>query len=76
VESALRSFATLHPDNPITQTGVLSELSHHGVSSRLGRRRADVGHHFIDPVIVGAPWVAGGVAAYKVGKRLLRRQPG
>jgi hypothetical protein len=76
VESALRSFATPRPDNPVTQTGVLSEPRRHGVSSRLGRRRADVGHHLIDPVIVGAPWVAGGVAAYKVGKRLLRRQPG
>src|SRR3954469_1309141 len=36
VESHLRSFATLHPDNPITETGVLSELSRHGVSSRVG----------------------------------------
>ena len=26
-ESHLRSLATLHPDNPVTETGVLSELS-------------------------------------------------
>src|SRR4051795_7711387 len=32
-ESTLRSFGTLHPDNPITQTGVLSEFRRHGVSS-------------------------------------------
>src|SRR5215203_770839 len=35
-ESHLRSFATLHPDNPITQTGILSERSRHGYSSRVG----------------------------------------
>src|SRR3954453_14046368 len=33
VESHLRSFVTLRPDNPITETGVLSELSRHGVTS-------------------------------------------
>jgi hypothetical protein len=73
-ESALRSFATLRPDNPITQTGILSEPRHHGVGSRLGHNRADVGHHLIDPVLVGAPWVVGGVAAYRLGKRLVRHR--
>src|SRR3712207_2870140 len=56
-ESLLRSFVSLRPDNPITETGVLSELTHHGFSSRLGRRRADVVHHPVDAVIVGGPWV-------------------
>src|SRR3954470_24180685 len=32
--STLRSFVSAHPDNPVTETGVLSEISHHGVSSR------------------------------------------
>ena len=40
--SHLRSFATLRPDNPVTETGVLSEFSHHGVGSRLGDKRADL----------------------------------
>ena len=30
--SHLRSFASLHPDNPVTQTGVLSEFSAGGTS--------------------------------------------
>src|ERR1700710_347922 len=32
-ESHVRSMATLRPDNPVTQTGVLSEFRRHGVSS-------------------------------------------
>ncbi|MCW2675002.1 MAG: hypothetical protein JWR70_42 [Modestobacter sp.] len=71
-ESHLRSFATLHPDNPITETGVLSEFSHHGLSSRLGRRRSDLVHQPLDPVIVAGPWVAAGGAAF-VGIRTLMR---
>ncbi|MEU8609199.1 hypothetical protein AB0C29_14455 [Actinoplanes sp. NPDC048791] len=73
VESTLRSFASLHPDNPITETGVLSEFSHHGIASRFGRKRTDVRHQWIDPIIVGAPWVLGGVLAYRIAKRVAGR---
>jgi hypothetical protein len=72
LESHLRSFLTLHPDNPITETGVLSEFSHHGVGSRLGTGRADLAHQPLDPLIVGAPWVVGGGAAYLGLRRLSR----
>jgi hypothetical protein len=64
VESALRSFITLRPDNPITQTGVLAEAKRHGLQSRLGHNRADVKHHWMDPIIVGAPWVGAAAATY------------
>ena len=64
------SFLRLHPDNPITETGVLSELTHHGVRSRLGRRRADVAHQALDPVIVGGPWVLATWVGYRLVKRL------
>jgi hypothetical protein len=64
VESALRSFITLRPDNPITQTGVLAEAKRHGLQSRLGHNRAEVKHHWMDPIIVGAPWVGAAVATY------------
>jgi hypothetical protein len=57
VESGVRSLLTLHPDNPITQTGVKGELTHHGVSSRLGKHRTDVKHQLLDPVIVAGPFV-------------------
>jgi hypothetical protein len=70
VGGAARSFLTLHPDNPITETGVLSELTHHGVRSRLGRGRADVRHQALDPVIVAGPWVVAGVGVWRVARRV------
>ena len=73
VESALRSLLTVRPDNPITETGVLGELKHHGVSSRLGHGRADVKHHWMDPVVVAGPWVAGALATFRLVRRLRRR---
>lgn len=72
VESALRSFLTLRPDNPITQTGVRAEITHHGLSSRLGHNRADVKHHWMDPFIVGAPWVLAPMAVTRVVRRVRR----
>jgi hypothetical protein len=70
--STLRSFVSAHPDDPITETGVLSEFTHHGISSRFGRRRTDVKHQWLDPIIVGAPWVLSGVLAYRLVKRARR----
>jgi len=69
-ESHLRSFLTLHPDNPITETGVMSEFTHHGLSSRIGRKRTDLAHQTLDPVIVVGPWVAAAGVAW-VGVRKL-----
>jgi hypothetical protein len=57
IESHLRSFLTLHPDNPITETGVLSEFTRKPVSSRVRQKRADLHHNWIDPVLVGGPWI-------------------
>ncbi|HLM06381.1 MAG TPA: hypothetical protein VK402_14480 [Blastococcus sp.] len=71
-ESHLRSFATLRPDNPFTETGVKSEFTHGGLSSRIGTGRADLAHQPLDPVIVLGPWVAAaGVASVGV-RRLVR----
>jgi hypothetical protein len=71
-EHHLTSFATVRPDNPITETGVLSEFSRHGISSRVGQKRADVKHHTMDPFIVAGPWVAAGGAAYVAIRALAR----
>ncbi|WP_209436873.1 hypothetical protein [Amycolatopsis methanolica] len=72
-EHHARSMLTLRPDNPITQTGVLSEFSRRGVSSRLGKNRADVKHQMLDPIIVAGPWgLVGGLVAVTV-RKLLRR---
>jgi hypothetical protein len=70
IEHHLRSLVTMRPDNPVTQTGVLSEFSRHGVSSRLGQKRADLKHLPLDPIIVAGPWVAAGGVAWLGVKRL------
>jgi hypothetical protein len=72
VEHHLRSLLTTHPDNPITETGVWAEFTHHGMASRFGQKRADLAHQPLDPVIVAGPWVAAGGAAY-VGARKLAK---
>jgi hypothetical protein len=73
LESGLRSLLTLRPDNPITETGVLAEVKHHGLRSRLGHERADVRHHWMDPFIVGAPWALAAMATYAAVRSVARR---
>ncbi|GIG40832.1 hypothetical protein [Cellulomonas phragmiteti] len=70
-EAHLRSMATLRPDNPITQTGVLSEPRRHPVASRRGR--VDVRHQVLDPLIVAGPWVAGALVAVAAARAARRR---
>ena len=72
IESHLRSFASLRPDNPVTETGVLSEFSRHGFASRLGRNRADLKHQTLDPFIVAGPWVLAGIVVYRAVRRVIR----
>ncbi|MGY1637835.1 hypothetical protein ACI78V_14410 [Geodermatophilus sp. SYSU D00742] len=60
--SHLRSFVTLRPDNPVTQTGVRAESTRGGVHSR--RVRSDARHQVLDPVVVAGPWVAAAGGAY------------
>jgi hypothetical protein len=71
VEEHVKSFATLRPDNPITETGIKAEFTHHGLSSRLGRNRTDLVHQPLDPVIVAGPWVAAAVAGGRALARAL-----
>ena len=73
LESTLKSFVSLHPDNLISETGIRSELSHHGLSSRLHQKRADLVHQPLDPIIIAAPWVIGGAIMFSLIKRLARR---
>ena len=68
--SHLQSLLTLRPDNPITETGVLSEFTRHGIASRVGKKRADLAHQPLDVIIVAAPWVVAGAAVYRALKRL------
>ena len=80
LEHHLRSLLTLRPDNPLTQTGIRSELTHHGIRSRYGTKRTDTGHQLLDPVIVAGPWILAGSVAWRVvrgaGRALgIRRRP-
>ncbi|TLM72906.1 hypothetical protein [Pseudarthrobacter sp. NamB4] len=75
-EHHLRSFATLSPDNPVTETGVLSEPARHGLRSRFGSKRADVNHQWIDPIVVGGPWVLAGLGAVAAVRAVARRVAG
>lgn len=73
VEHHVTSLFTARPDNPITETGIRSELTHHGMRSRLGRKRADLAHAWMDPIIVAGPWLLAGEAiAVTLGKGLRR----
>lgn len=72
VESALRG----RPDNPVTETGVVAELTRHGLRSRLGKKRADVKHQALDPLIVAAPWLVAGYGAFVLGRGVARALSG
>ena len=72
VSSVLRG----KPDNPVTETGILAERSASPVASRFGRRRADTKHQWMDPLVVGAPWIAAAGVAGLAGKALARRLRG
>lgn len=68
-ESHLRSFLSRRPDDPVTQSGILSERRRHGIRSRYGVGRADSAHQLLDPFIVFGPWVAVG---WVVTRRVVR----
>ncbi|MDN4161832.1 hypothetical protein [Nocardioides abyssi] len=71
VENVARSIVTGHPDNPLTETGLTAELRHG--RSRFGSGRSDLRHQAVDPVVNGAPWVAGALAAAWAVRRVARR---
>jgi hypothetical protein len=71
-EHHLGALVTGHPDDPVTETGVLSERRRHGLSSRLETSRADRAHQVLDPVVVAGPWLAAGAAAFVVARRVVR----
>ena len=68
-ESHLRSFASLRPDNPVTETGVVAELRHNGLASRKGDRTDRV-HQALDPLVVAGPWVLGALLTYRAARRV------
>lgn len=72
VEHHLQSLVSLHPDNPITETGFMTELKYNGLAARANSKRADVNHMWLDPLIVAGPWVAAAGAGVLAVRRLRR----
>lgn len=71
-EHHIGSFLQMRPDNPITESGMMSEFTHNGLAARRGRHRADVLHHALDPLIIVGPWIAAGGVALR-GLRNLQK---
>jgi hypothetical protein len=71
--SSVTSVLRGKPDNPVTETGIAAELHGRPLHSRFGRGRTDLKHQWIDPLIVGAPWVAR-AAVVALAVRGLRRR--
>jgi hypothetical protein len=65
------ALSKLHPD-PIA-SGLRGELKGNGIASRFGKKRTDVKHQWLDPLVVAAPWLVAGLTGYRAVKRLRRR---
>lgn len=72
VESRISALRAGHPDNPLTETGVLGELKRHPLRSRFGRGRADLTHQPLDVLMVSAPWLVAAGLTYAAVRRLRR----
>jgi hypothetical protein len=74
-EQHVRALVSGRPD-PILETGLRSEVTAHGLSSRIGEHRADVRHQPVDQLIAAAPWIAIGTVGFIAARRVARsRQP-
>ena len=70
MESRVEAVGEGRPDNPLSETGIVAELRHHGIRSRMGQHRTDLKHQWMDALIVGAPYLVGGYLAYRAGSAL------
>jgi hypothetical protein len=71
-EALVGGVVTGRPDNLLSETGIVAEVRHHGLRSRLGRNRTDVVHHLLDPFVVTGPWAVAGYVGYRLGRRVAR----
>ncbi len=74
VVSHVRSFASTRPDNPVTETGIGTEITHDGLTARTRSSRSDTNHQWIDPIIVGGPWVVAGVVGGAAVRVVMQRR--
>ncbi|MCP2636457.1 hypothetical protein K0817_007720 [Microbacterium sp. HD4P20] len=72
VTAHARSLFSRHPDDPITQSGMLGERGRRPFASRFRRGRVDLKHTWLDPIVVVGPWVLTAVVVFKVGRSIVR----
>jgi hypothetical protein len=74
VESRIQALLSGRPDSRLLQTGVLSEFKRGGLRARIGQRRADVKHQWIDALVFAAPYLlVAGTAIYMLRRHGRRR---
>jgi hypothetical protein len=70
MESRIGALLSGHPDNVITETGVLREFKGGAYRTRFGQHRTDLKHQPIDLLLWAAPYVAIATGVY-----MMTRQP-
>jgi hypothetical protein len=63
LESRIGAMFAGRPDNPLAETGVMSELKNQAWRTRFGQHRTDLKHQPVDLILWAAPYLAlaGGV---------------
>jgi hypothetical protein len=71
LESRVEALISGHPDNPVSETGVLREWKDRAYRTRFGQHRADLKHQPIDVLLWIAPYlaIAGGIYLAARGSR-------
>lgn len=70
MESRITALLQGKPDNPITETGVLSEFKNGAFRTRFGQHRADLKHLPLDAVLWAAPYAIIGYGLYVAARSL------
>jgi hypothetical protein len=70
VESRIQALLKGHPDNPITEAGLRTELTHHGLRSRIGQHRGDLKTQAVQAAMSAFVWLAFATVTYRVARRL------
>jgi hypothetical protein len=68
LESRVQGLLSGHPDSPLTESGLPSEVKRHGIQSRLGQNRADVKHQPLDLLVATVPLLLVTGAVYVLSK--------
>ena len=70
-ESRVTGLLQGHPDNPLAEAGLRSELRPGAQRTRFGQHRADLMHQPLDLVVNAAPWLLVGAVAYMAGRAVM-----